>query len=541
MSEPSNLDIAKELAAQYAPDLLPERAPITTEIKETDPLDGIEWDPRPVLLPGLDYRDHTVYMTFPLQFKRMKKFGKGKEAYELPQNVYETRCVTSAGDIFAFDPKTLHARGFSFPLTFMQLQEPSRWSENDLRTYIEGRAEEPDPFELYKDIRKIYETYIEFGEERHYDLMTLYIMLSYVFRLFTSLCYIHFNGTAAAGKSQNLGILKALAFNAVWTGSITPSSMFRTIASNPGTVLIDEAEDWKSESQMILLNILKSGYSTGSDTTRSEKNSQDNYIPTKFPVFGPKVISSINPLDYVLQSRCIIVNMRPAIRKIPAFNRDINAWTDMRNRLYLWGLYHAPQIELKAKEWNATKRYEKAGSLQNRNWEIAHSLLTLADYIGGDTLTDPMIEWLSDYWKKAIKNANVTDKLAILLQALPRVMDLATFEDDHYYSIKRIHEIVLGYLLEDERENYKTRTALRHLQTLGFTERRTSRTGTEVQVHEKDVRKALTQRKIDPFEEDTDWYQEKKSYQEDKRSVELQNLWSVREEADDTAWPKTGT
>jgi len=529
------IDIYKKLVAEYAPDLLPveEEEPDTLLLDGGfDLLDALMWDEPNTLTPGLFYHDGIVFMTFPFSRQTTKKVGRGKEAQTVPTVERITICVTSNRDAFEFEEQTVLKKGFLWPQTFMQSADDANWNRPDIKAFLEGNTEPPDPWDLYMDIRKVFEKYVEYAEDRHYDLMTLYVMLSYVFRLFEAVGYIHFMGTHGAGKSTNLSILRALAFNPHWQSSMSASSLFRTFASNIGTMLFDEAESWDTENGRDLMSMIKAGYQEGSQVKRAEKNSQDRWVPMNFPAYSPKVFSSIAPQDIVLQSRCIVVNMRPAIRPIPEFHYRAPEWAALRNRLYLWAMHHTANLEPVVKEWSETKRYEKAPGIQNRNWQIAGPLLSLADYIGGDNLTTPMIEWLSSYWEQTIRNQNVVDRMALLLRCLPRVMAQQSYIDEHYYPVKIIHQTVTDYLDEDVRDQYKTRSVLRHLQTLGFTNKRNSRQGVQVQILEADVRTAITQRRIDPFDEDVEWLNGDQQLQHAPPAA-LATLWTAQEQTDD--------
>lgn len=529
MSDSNLPRIATELAKEYAPDLVPEEE---QPEEEGSWLDDLLWEEPNTLTPGLYYNDQTVYMTFPFNRNAYKTVGRGKDAVKMPTIERTTICVTSNRDVFPFEEQEVLKRGFLWSETFIQGADESPWRRQDIKTFIDGKAEKPDPWDLFWRIREIYTTYVEYPEDRHYDIMALYVMMTYVFRLFEAVGYIHFHGTAAAGKSQNMAILRALAFNPIWQSSTTASSVFRTFASNIGTMLFDEAERWDSDSAKELMSIIKAGYQEGSVVQRTERNSQDKFIPYRYPAYSPKVFSSIAPQDYVLQSRCLIINMRPALRVLPEFKWRAEEWAELRNQLYLWAMFYTQDLEKLVVQWNTEKRMVKAKDIQNRQWQIAQPLLVIADFIGGDQLVDPLVEWLVQYWQTTIRNQNVVDRMALLLRCLPRVMANNNYIDDHYYPVKIIHDTVTDYMDDDVKDDYKSRSVLRHLQTLGFTEKRNSRQGVQVQLIEENVRKALNQRHIDPFDEDKAWLTGDTEYQRPP-TPGPKNLWDIEENTED--------
>jgi hypothetical protein len=491
---------------------------LTDLVPKPDPLAGFLWESVPTLTPGLDYRNGVVYMTFPGQRTVEKKFGRGKEAYTKQVPEACTICVTSERQTFFFDEETLLDLGWSFPRTFMQNPNDTAWALEDLRVFVQQETPEPDPFDIWQRIRGVYQEYIEFSEPIHYDLMSIYVMMTYVFRLFQAVPYIHFHGTREAGKSQNMGILKALAFNPIWQSSITPASMFRTLGGSVGTVMIDEAENWDSEANQELLRILKAGYYEGAGVLRTERDGNERFVPVNYPAYSPKVIASINPQDPVLASRCIVVNMRPAIKALPNFVHSSEEWRPLRNDLYLYAMHHTAKIETTLPEWEEDKRQKYAPDLRNRQWQIAKPLLVLADYIGGDLLVEPLAKYLAEYWASATRNANVVDRQALLLRVLPRLIRDVGYSEDHFYPVKEIHRLVTEYLDEEEAKTYKSRSVLRYLAPLGFVEKRNSRTtGVLVQIKEDQVRTAFVQRRLEPFDDDADWLDGKISYEREQQ------------------------
>jgi hypothetical protein len=81
------------------------------------------------------------------------------------------------------------------------------------------------------------------------------------------------------------------------------------------------------------------------------------------------------------------------------------------------------------------------------------------------------------------------------------------------YSIKDIHEVVSTYLEEDQREYVKTKHIAKNLDALGFKNKVRAAGGLRVMLAEDDVRHEFRQRRVDPFDEDTDWLDGKATYQ----------------------------
>src|SRR6476646_4557353 len=95
----------------------------------------------------------------------------------------------------------------------------------------------------------------------------------------------------------------------------------------------------------------------------------DRYTPVEYDVFGPKALASINPLEPVIASRCIVIGMRPAIRELPDFEMNSPQWQAMRDRLYVWALSNAQDLAALAAQWRAEKKARLAPRLIGRAWE----------------------------------------------------------------------------------------------------------------------------------------------------------------------------
>lgn len=467
----------------------------------------IVWEDVQALRPGMDYRDGVVYVTVPAKIHVLKTVGTGKKAHTEPILIDWLACITSAGEQFAFTEENVSALGFAYP-EHIVADRTRRWSKESIGSFVKGEAQPPSSVALGSSLRKVYEEFIEFADEAYYDLMPLFVMGTYCFRMYRSVGYIHYNGTAASGKSQNLRILDALAFNTTWASSMSSAALYRSLAGNPGTVCIDEAEGWEGERGEELRRILNAGYTDGSTVKRAEKGKNDNFVVTSFDTYGPKAIASINPLDAVIGSRCLIVQMRPALRRIPEFDKDSPRWQKLRDRLYLWLMYHGPAVDDIIREWNDGLRETRAPELRGRQWQITQMYVTLADYLDredGGNRCDRLIAFFNSYFTSLQASQDATDRIRLLLRVLPEVIRTKAAFDETWYPLKTIHEVISAYLEEDSKEYYKTRSVGKHLNTLGFTKRKAGKSGQLVQLIPDEVRNEFRQRRVEPIPEDEAW------------------------------------
>jgi hypothetical protein len=478
-------------------------------------LDEIDWNPKPVLKPGMDYHSPTAYFTIPLWRNILVPSKKKDEDPHLEKEL-QTYVITSDHKGIWYDKDSLDAHGF-VPVPQLYQDQVPLWSYKSAKAWLEGTASGPTSEEIYDEIRGIYTRFVEFSEEIYHDIMTLFVMYTYVYRLWESTGYIHFNGTAASGKSRNLSLLNTLAFNPIWASSMSPASLYRKLAGSPGTSCIDETEGFEGERGEELRRILNAGYKDGSKVHRAEKGKDDKWISATFDVFGPKALASINPLEAVISSRCLVVSMRPAIRELPDFLSSSPAWTDVRDRLYLWAMENTKDIAELVHEWHdetdTGKKARLCPRLIGRQWETTGQYIVLADYIGGEHFAAKIITFLNNYFSKQQEALDATDRLRTTLRCLPRVLSTKAAHPGHLYSVKDIHEVVSSYMETDSTEYFKTKHVTKNLDVLGFKHKVRASGGLRIELDEAAVRHEFAQRRVEPFDEDNEWLAGRVSYQ----------------------------
>lgn len=504
-------------------------------------LDEFAWEEVETLRPGVDLKHGVSYVTIPVRLNVVKTIGRGKNEKEVVVQEEGIGCITSEGKHFAYTPERVAEFGFQYPATVAKPEE-SRWSMKSVQEFLKGEYTKPNPVNIYTALKNVYEQHVEFAHPAYYDMMTMFLMSSYMFRTFSSIGYVHFNGTAASGKSVNLSIIKALAFNTMWASNMSTPSLFRTIAGNPGTMALDEAEGFDGERGEELRRILNAGYLDGSSVARTEKGPNDGFIVRQYEVYGPKAIASINPLEPVIGSRCVVVAMRPAIReRMPEFNKDAERWQALRDRLYLWLITEQAAFRELVKEWTETIRWERAPGLRARHWQITQAYIVTADYldrIDGGTRCNDLITFFTEYFIEAQKSLDASDRIRLVLRTLPRVLGTVFPHDEHWYPLKSIHETVSTYLEEDQKEYFRTRTLGKHLDVLGFKKRRAHKAGQQVWLEADQIRNEFKQRRVEAYPEDTEWLEGKTEYIVQEHTVveytrDKDDIWAS---AEDEEW-----
>jgi len=292
-----------------------------------------------------------------------------------------------------------------YRLSCEPINEPSRWSYESIDNYTEGK-EDVDVVNLHKELEEVYRHYMDFSQcEPYYTLNAVYDMLTYVYIVFNEAPYLFFNGRKDSGKSRCATIHSYLGFNAIMSGNLSESSMFRSIQPLKGLMIIDDVENigygyTRDEKAKGLRQLCLMGYKKGNYVMRSEKDVDGKFRPFKFNPYSPKIINNQRGLDATLGSRCVHVFMKPA--KTEVANRTLCMedlkWQKLRDKLYIFGLTYWKEIKTIYDE------LENVTDLENRDWEIWRPLLSISLLIDLKVLKDVKINSGEDNKKTNLKD-----------------------------------------------------------------------------------------------------------------------------------------
>lgn len=294
--------------------------------------------------------------------------------------------VLNDGDWFMYsrkelaDRKLYYSRSLDLPV--------ARWEYLDAMEFCEGVKNGHKPVSRIEDmfiiIRDIFDYYMDFEDQRLYDLLACFVIYTYFYPLFNAAPILQLWGEMKTGKSKIVGILALLCFNSVNSANISEASVFRLVEGRRATLLLDESEDlMHSERGKAISNLLLAGYSKGGETYRQEKVfATDRYKTTSYNVFSPKVIANINGISLTpLRSRTIRIITSGAADKLKA-NRDINptdkSFQSSRNKLFRMALLEFNRV-IKAKD-----DLPSVG-LSDRWFGIWQGILSIAHIINGKT------------------------------------------------------------------------------------------------------------------------------------------------------------
>lgn len=245
----------------------------------------------------------------------------------------QDKIVTSDSDYYGL------AAAVSRNITLLQSQlSISNFSAEAVIQYFTGGSI-LQPEVLFRDVRQYICQYIYFADQATYDLVTVWMMGTYLFRVFRYYPYLHLNAEKGSGKTLLMELMSQISFNGVLMSQPAASTVAKLIEQSSATLFIDEAEGLSGGNNQ-LKQILKTGFA----------RSGIYYIGEKmYRTFSPKCFAGINELDDVLADRAITIKMmRKSSNEHVELYRENSKMrsiqTRIRDNLYLFGLRHGPAI-----------------------------------------------------------------------------------------------------------------------------------------------------------------------------------------------------
>jgi len=141
-----------------------------------------------------------------------------------------------------------------------------------------------------------------------------WIVATYCFKVFDVFPYLAVTSPVPrCGKSTLLACIRQLACNSIPAANISEAALFRTIEEDKPTLLLDEIEWLRQDSErgQIMKNLLNAGHRSDAVTIRCERDGTRK----RFSVYSPKAIATIGDLAETLADRSIRIALQ---RKLPS-------------------------------------------------------------------------------------------------------------------------------------------------------------------------------------------------------------------------------
>ena len=234
----------------------------------------------------------------------------------------------------------------------------TRFSNETILKYLNATIS-VNPIQLFQQIRQYISKYILLKNPNAYSFLTLWVMGTYIFRVFSYFPYVHLKGEKGSGKSKVLEILKPICFNGTSFLNPTPAVIFRFVSLFSPTLFIDEVEKLRKSDRDIfgaLMSILNSGFSKTGVVPRMGGKNRDEF--QMFATYSPKMLAGINDIDDVLRDRVIEIHMVRRLKGEPVERYVENSSTKLLqeiicDQLYIFGLSYGEMIAEKYNENNA--------------------------------------------------------------------------------------------------------------------------------------------------------------------------------------------
>ncbi len=301
----------------------------------------------------------------------------------------------------------------------------SRWSLDGRTEWLSGY--EPDLKALFTSITNRLLDLLEFPPDEALgtaSTLTLWTMLTYVYPIWGAVPYLSIGGSLSSGKSRLLDVLGLLVYSPIHSSNLTAPSLFRTLHSQGGTVLFDEAERLNDRTPDAgeVRSILLAGYRRGGQATRLEKIG-DGFQPMSFEVYGPKAIAGISSMPAALASRCIRIMMFRAGKDSPVPRRRVDPaasiWARLRDDLHCMALTYGAKLTAMA-DWQP-----RSEQLNGRNLELWLPILAIATVVE-EAGMDGLVDDVKRHAVKSIESAHedaVPELDEMLLRTLKQMLE----------------------------------------------------------------------------------------------------------------------
>jgi hypothetical protein len=231
------------------------------------------------------------------------------------------------------------------------------WMSSELITdafleRLSGRNWRIDSYELFEAIKNYLRTYLVLPQVELYDVLSVWLMGTYVYRIFRYFPYVHLHGEKASGKTLAMELMAGLAFNSVVLSNYSESSIFRAVDAKRQTLLLDEVEFLTGKEgprKEGVFQILNAGFHHKGRASRTDKENHGKQIYCD--VYGPKVLAGINELSNVLADRAIPVHMRrkckeDVVKRYSESRDSLALQAHLRDDLFLFGLSCAHAVAM---------------------------------------------------------------------------------------------------------------------------------------------------------------------------------------------------
>lgn len=322
------------------------------------------------------------------------------------------------------------------------------------------------------DINERLQYYMKLDERIQYNIVTSWVIGTYMFPLFSTYGYLIISGEKGAGKGTFLDLMSKLCWNSS-NKLISPSesTLFRVISSQKPTLIIDEYHRLvKSGVGNAIESILESGYEKGGAVSRTSTvkiKDETKHVVDLYDVYCPKILATRTPVEADDKGIKFIITKLFGDSTYARRKTEINIdpfFDSVRNDLLKWVIKNQ---QLVTAQYNSI---EPTRQLNGRDFNVWLPILAIAKVAFPDEY-----EEILRYAEKSVsvKRSNEYEKENKVLTALNELLPILTDggkkvkEPSYRVTNKDIQDMLLD--IEDEKMNHQTiRSALDNLKLTSY-------------------------------------------------------------------------
>ncbi|OGM63609.1 hypothetical protein A2893_02650 [Candidatus Woesebacteria bacterium RIFCSPLOWO2_01_FULL_39_25] len=197
-----------------------------------------------------------------------------------------------------------------------------------------------DDQSLYQDLVDYHKAISELPDEDYYHLLALWDIHTWLIEKCHNSPILYFYAVKERGKSRTVKGLVYVAMRGIFTETIREADIIRWANDHKATLGFDVKDAANKIKYSNCDDLFLSRFEKGGIASRTLFPEKGAFADTKvFKLFGPTIIASNRPVDDILESRSISIDMKPTNRKFnePVLPEDA---LELKNRLSAFRYVH---------------------------------------------------------------------------------------------------------------------------------------------------------------------------------------------------------